>query len=404
MSNLSDLADGLSPASLERSCAAIGLSVVSTRILVETAAAIAGASRLRDTAIRCAELVFDSGLPVENAIALWPVGAPRAGLPPFFDPAVLLAGFGRLAADHRRRGIPPEITRATLRDLDLWVDHHQRTSGAWARRETGWIARHFTSRIFQLGRLQFEPRALELPFAVFASRRGTTAAILAEGGRVFRDDGQFADADHDVPGSAGTRPIWTSRFIEDGRCWWGSAVDAAGQVQPTPIALDGGAWEPAARRGDPAIAVHIPATGSSNGPLTRDACRDSLRRAIPFFARHLPGFRPRLLTCESWMLDPQLARYLPPDANLVSFQRFFHLLPVPGADDRQTLERVFGGPVAEWSKAPRDTSLRRILAEQAEAGVRWRMGAGVIVAEEVTATRLLPGSRKRRGSPPGSHR
>ncbi|OHD75291.1 MAG: hypothetical protein A2177_14020 [Spirochaetes bacterium RBG_13_68_11] len=381
MSDRSDLADGLSPASIRGACAAIGMSDVSTRILVDTAATVAGSSRLRDAAIRCAQLVFDSCLPVEEAIASWPVGVSRVGLPLFFDPTVLLAGFRRLAADHRRRGIPSEVTRATLRDLDLWVDHHRSITGAWEVRETGWLARHFANRVFQLGRLQFEPRTLELPFAVFTPRLRNPAAILAEGGRRFRDDGQFADADGGsaATGSAAPQATWTSRFVEEERGWQGSVVDAGGRVQPASVFLDRGDWNPAARRGDPVIAVHIPATGRFNGPLTREACADSFRRAIPFFAKHLPGNRPRLLTCESWMLDPQLARFLPLDSNLASFQRFFHLLPVPGADDSQTLERVFGGTIADWSKAPRDTSLRRIIADHAADGIRWRMGAGVIV-------------------------
>jgi hypothetical protein len=83
------------------------------------------------------------------------------------------------------------------------------------------------------------------------------------------------------------------------------------------------------------------------------------------------------------MLDPQLARFLAPETNLTRFQRFFRLVPVPGADDRQTFERVFGGPVTDWTTAPRDTSLRRIVADQAAAGLRWRMGGGLLMSEDV---------------------
>lgn len=384
-----DLAAGLSPAAVKAACAAIGMSDRATRVLVDAATAIAGSPRLRGTAIRCAELVFDLGLPAKEAVALWPVPVDRSGLPPFFDPTVLLAGYRRLVSEHLRRRIPPAVTRATLRDLDLWMDHRLAAGGGWDPRQTGWIARHFTCRLFQLGRLQFEPRACSLPFAVFRSRRGAAPAVLAEGGRRFRGDGQFADADRgsrpDGPESA--RHDWTSRFVETDRGWRGSAVDDRGRVQPQPVDLARGDWSLVARRGDPAVAVHIPASGRFNGPLTHGACVDSLRRALPFFARHLPEVRPRLLTCESWMLDPQLAQFLHSDSHLVSFQRFFRLLPVPAADDRQTLERVFGGPVADWSKAPRDTSLRRVMADQAVAGVRWRIGAGVLLPEDAAGLR-----------------
>ena len=85
------------------------------------------------------------------------------------------------------------------------------------------------------------------------------------------------------------------------------------------------------------------------------------------------------------MLDPRLASFLAPETNLVGFQRFFRLVPVPGADDRQTLERVFGGPVPDWAKAPRDTSLRRIVADQAASGLRWRMGGGLMMPEDASS-------------------
>ena len=34
-------------------------------------------------------------------------------------------------------------------------------------------------------------------------------------------------------------------------------------------------------------------------------------------------------TCWSWLLDPNLARILPPESNIVQFQRDFHQLPIP---------------------------------------------------------------------------
>jgi len=384
MIDRNDYAGGLAPASIRAACTFLGFADESTRLLVDTATAIAGSPRLRRAALLCAWLVFDSGFPPDEAIDAWPLPASSAGFPPFFDPVVILAGFGRISAEHRRRGIPPEVTRATLRDLDLWVEHHGKKTGAWGAHETPWIARHFTGRLFQLGRLQFELYALQLPFAVFQSRGGDDAAILAEGGRTFREDGQFADADGGVhPGKphAG-RATWRSRFVEDARCWHGSVVDAGGHVRPPMVSLSRDDWRLAALRGDQALAVHIPAAGRFNGPLTREACADSFSRALPVFARQRIAAEPRLLTCVSWMLDPQLALELPTDSNLVSFQRFFRLVPVPGADDRQTLERVFGGPVKDWTRAPRDTSLRRVIAEGVAAGVRWRMGGGVMLPRQ----------------------
>ncbi len=394
MNGRSDLAEGLLPGAVRAACAAIGISAEPARALEFDAAAIAASPRLAALALRCARLVFDAELPPKEAVARWTDVGHAPGLPALFDAVVLLSGFRRLARDHRRRGIPREVTSATLRDLELWIEHYRSTHGRWGFTESAWLALHVTGRIYQLGRLQFEPHPVELPFAVFRPRAGRATgsgapAIVVEGGRALRPDGQFADAD----GAAGTGAAdarapgavpdtWRSRFDADGAGWRGAPVGAAGTIARATLDLPRTEWDLAALRGDPALAVHIPATGPFNGPLAPEACAESLRRAIPFFERHLPETRPRLLTCASWMLDPQLARFLAPETNLVRFQRFFRLVPVPGADDRQTLERVFGGPVPDWTKAPRDTSLRRIIADRAAAGQRWRTGGGLMLPED----------------------
>ena len=46
-------------------------------------------------------------------------------------------------------------------------------------------------------------------------------------------------------------------------------------------------------------------------------------------------------TCWSWLLDPSLAKILPPESNIVQFQQDFHLLPVP-ANEAQCYDLVFG--------------------------------------------------------------
>src|SRR5262249_8297160 len=65
------------------------------------------------------------------------------------------------------------------------------------------------------------------------------------------------------------------------------------------------------RPGDPALSIHIPA----GAPLDAGECDASLRRAGEIFADHfLPGAA-NVGTCTSWLLDPQLAEYLPAEAN-----------------------------------------------------------------------------------------
>lgn len=122
--------------------------------------------------------------------------------------------------------------------------------------------------------------------------------------------------------------------------------------------------------------VHIPETG---GPLTPAACDDSLRRVRPFFADHLRA-RCTVATCTSWLLDEQLAEYLPAGSNIVAFQRRF--TPVPEADqpdepgDPAILGFVFRKVDPDLAELPRRTTLERAVVDHLRAGRHWRVRTG----------------------------
>ena len=217
----------LTPSAVRDACAAMGMSAEPARALEVEAASIAASSGLSSLALRCARLVFDPDLGSHESVSRWPEVGHSPGLPPLFDAVVLLAGYRRLEAEHRRRGIPPEVTKATLRDLELWMEQYRTVHGRWGFSETSWLARHMTGLVYQLGRLQFEPHPLELPFAVFRPRAEGSPAILVEGGRLLRADGQFADAD----GATALPGAWRSRFVDDDFGWHGAPVGDTGAIQ-----------------------------------------------------------------------------------------------------------------------------------------------------------------------------
>ncbi|MFD0555163.1 acyltransferase domain-containing protein [Streptomyces rectiviolaceus] len=71
--------------------------------------------------------------------------------------------------------------------------------------------------------------------------------------------------------------------------------------------------------GERVLSVHIP----EDGPLTPARCAASLRAARDFFTQHFPDETVQFATCSSWLLDDQLAAYLPPPSNILHFQRRF---------------------------------------------------------------------------------
>ena len=130
---------------------------------------------------------------------------------------------------------------------------------------------------------------------------------------------------------------------------------------------------PGFRPGDPAVGVHIPATG----PLRPEACDESLRAARDLFSGSEPFGPCRIATCGSWLLDEQLAEYLPPESNIVRFQRRFTLLPHAGHGDGSVFTFVFHRPApASLDELPQTTTLERAVVRHLRDGRHWQTRTG----------------------------
>ncbi|MEU6394908.1 acyltransferase domain-containing protein [Streptomyces sp. NPDC046939] len=126
--------------------------------------------------------------------------------------------------------------------------------------------------------------------------------------------------------------------------------------------------------GDLVLGVHIP---DFRGPMTPEACDDSVARARAFFARHYPEDGARIAVCHSWLLDPQLRRYLPAESNIVRFQDRFRLAYVAKeAEDSTPVAFVFGGTETPRELLPRRTSVQRAVLDHLDAGGHWYSGQG----------------------------
>jgi hypothetical protein len=125
--------------------------------------------------------------------------------------------------------------------------------------------------------------------------------------------------------------------------------------------------------GSPALEVHVP---EFFGPLSPRACDESFDQARRFFPRHFPDETYRVAACHSWLLDEQLARYLPGDANIISFQRRFRPAYRLDPHDDAVLRFVFGRDDVDLDRLPRRTTLERAVIDHLEAGRHWYGGAG----------------------------
>ncbi|MEU3728766.1 acyltransferase domain-containing protein [Streptomyces sp. NPDC033538] len=126
--------------------------------------------------------------------------------------------------------------------------------------------------------------------------------------------------------------------------------------------------------GEPCVNLHIP---DYRGPLTPAACDRSLTLARQFFHRHFPEEPYRTATCHSWLLDPQLKRYLAADSNIVRFQERFRVTREDTEPaDEEPVRFVFGNSCLPVEDLPRRTSVERAVGDHLRAGGHWYIGCG----------------------------
>lgn len=214
----------------------------------------------------------------------------------------ILASIESTRARHRELGIPDDISWETLSFLGRAMAAYRKRHGSAGIELTHWDRLRFSGWLYQAGRLEF------------------TVYWLC------------------------TRPK------EAGPLFWydDEAVARLG---------------PGFRKGDPALGLHVPASG----PLAPAECDESLRRIRAAAPGMFPGEPLGIATCTSWMMDEQLAEYLPADSNILAFQRRFEM--VPGAlDNDDAIRRFVAGQPG--------TTLGRAVEEHLRGGRHWRLRTG----------------------------
>lgn len=277
-------------------------------------------------------------------------------------------------------GIPKEDTTLLLQDIERWMEEYHRRHGIWGLEEINWLRLHFSDRLFQFGRLQFEPGRFEWPYNIYSHIRTGALVALLEDGTPYRRDGQLPDADVDsyFPPDSPDPPnltVTTARLHKDHTFVQGIPVHPRRGITGETITIDTRKWHRIAGPGSSSVAVHIPAMG----PLLPEEVSQSLSRASSFFADSAED-APALFTCDSWLMDPALLRCVPQSGNIARFQRLFSTVPVPEATDHQHFERIFPAiaPVpGDIDEIHPHSSLQKILISHIKSGGVWRLSGGI---------------------------
>lgn len=126
--------------------------------------------------------------------------------------------------------------------------------------------------------------------------------------------------------------------------------------------------------GAPAISLHIPTDVQLRiGPL-----RESYLSARELIGRVFPEYDGAVMYCHSWLLSPTLHSLLPPDSNILTFQRSFRITPLSAPAEGYILW-VFKNPRLLPEQYPENTSLQRRLKAHILHGGSFVDARGILV-------------------------
>lgn len=290
-------------------------------------------------------------------------------------PLAIFAGLPETIIIYEERGIPESILRDTMGVVSDCIEEYGEKTGVLGLGPNPWVLPFVRGFGFRIGRMQYirEP----FPHRIFVYRSRSSGEITT-----FLDSGRYVRADRSVT-SENVHCIRKTRLRFEPGLIAGTAVGQDGY----PI-HDGDTEDAIVRLGDyelrlgpgfQGLSVHIPA----DGRLAPDSVVESFRRSHAFFVEHFPEYEISAWFITSWLLDPQLLRYVHKESNIAAFQRHWVRFPKEDGDDEQFFKDVFPGQPATWDLVQPRSSLQHSLLKHAQSGNRWYEAGGFILPEDL---------------------
>jgi hypothetical protein len=286
----------------------------------------------------------------------------------------------RQAQEHdRERGIPEQITRDGLYDIGIGVNRFGRffpgRIGVQPRL-LYWFRNHTHYGLHRLGRLQYIVRPFGAPLTIYRHTQSGRVLALCDPGLKFDGDG-FRAAPSDQSDATDN---WESGGQADGDSILAHPILPTGVALRQPVRLRKHAWEQVLAPGDGILETHIP----EGGDMAVERCEASMRQALEFFPKYYPERPFKAIVCQSWIMNPEYESFYSPTANFVEFQRELYLYPTPWART-SGIFFIFDAEEIDPQSAPRDTSIRRAMADHLEQGGVLRSGGMFFFPEEMEA-------------------
>jgi len=249
-------------------------------------------------------------------------------LGPLYPLVLMYAVYPSIVALYTHLGISDAVRQATLSDTGLWVKTYENQHrGLTGLDRYGWICRDLCAKVLRLGRLEFEQGPFRFPYSIYYDRQLMRYRAFAQDSLVCTDGGYIGNSSGSVTGAGS----WSTTCSSDDTLLFAHEVDQGlGIISRTPIEVPLADLTSICTKDTLVLSVHIP----EGEPLTPSLLDSS-------FSLAQTRYNPTLFVCDSWLLDPELSKVLPPESNICLFMQRFKKFPVSFTMP-QIYERVFG--------------------------------------------------------------
>jgi len=273
----------------------------------------------------------------------------------FLPLLIMLPSIPKLYENLKAHNVADDIIEATVKQYELciYLFEERFDRPGFDKRYFDHMQLYVDAQVLNIDRLRFQMiESLDSPIIVLENSQKELAVLF--NGENINSRGMIKG----TPPTDENDNCFYAEVQETDDCFIGYRATDKGIVSNTPESFSKNEWKVVLKQGDSVISVHIP----KNGALTKEACEASYKRARQVFKDCYPDFDFKAFHCHTWLFDPQLKNFLPPESKILAFQKKYTLFPgeTEGTD---VFNFVFKLRFKEYADMPEDTSLQRAIKQ-----------------------------------------
>lgn len=275
----------------------------------------------------------------------------------FLPMLILLPVIPRLHEQLKERGLPEDIIKATLGQFEacMYIYEERYDKLGLNKHYFDWLQHFVDAEILNIDRLRFQMNpGLESHMVVLKNAKDDLV-ILPDQVEINRC-GMLKGTPPDRANEDTNEDSFLATVEETAEYYEGYRVLESGRCDSRVTRYLKEQWQIALKQGDPVLEVHIPNKGS----FQKEYCEKSYERAREIFAQYYPEFHYKAFYCHTWMFDTQLAKLLPPESNILQFQRKYSLFP-DKTEGKDVFNFVFKLKFKTYEDMPENTRLQRAI-------------------------------------------